>query len=184
MAEALGIDFALIHKERKKKKDPADLANDPVLSLSPPTALFAAPTAYQLGSTLTSSSFSVASCPPSCSASNRTLVGDVSGRQVFIVDDLADTCNTLIKAAVLCIAHGAVSVRAFVSHGLFSGNAIERLEASPISEVIVSHSLPMSAAMRQCTKIKMLDTSGLFAESIRRIHYGESVSFLFKGAPM
>lgn len=125
-----------------------------------------------------------APCHNSALTCNLRLVGDVAGRTVILVDDIADSCNTLIKAADLCINYGgAARVSAVVSHGLFSDpDALTKLMTSSISELIVSNSIPpLSAAYLSlhCPKVRVISIAPLFAEAIRRSHYGESVSQLF-----
>ena len=105
------------------------------------------------------------------------LVGDVKGRDVVLVDDIVDTAGTLTKAAGIIMENGANSVRAVCTHPLFSNKAIERLEASPILEMVVSDTIPMK---RESEKVKVLSTASLFAEVIKRVESHESISSLFK----
>lgn len=111
--------------------------------------------------------------------SEMILVGDVTGKPVIMVDDIADTSFTITRAAQLLKLSGATKIYALISHGILSGDAIERIEKSAIDEVVISNSVPQEAV----GKIKIFDISSLFGEAIRRIHNGESVSFLFEQAP-
>ena len=105
------------------------------------------------------------------------LVGDVKGRDVVLVDDIVDTAGTLTKAAKIIMENGANSVRAICTHPLFSNKAIERLEDSPILEMVVTDTIPMK---RESEKVKVLSTASLFAEVIKRVESHESISSLFK----
>lgn len=111
------------------------------------------------------------------------LVGDVKGKVAIIVDDMADTCGTLAKAAQTVMDHGAKAVLAIVTHGIFSGNAIETLNKSCLTSVVVTNTVPLGDKMDRCDRIKQIDISPTLAEAIRRTHNGESVSFLFTHAP-
>lgn len=108
------------------------------------------------------------------------LVGDVVGRVAIIVDDLSDTANTITRAAKLMKREGAVYVYALLTHGVFSGDAIERLNASPIDKLVVTNSVPQEEHMKVCPKLEVLDIGTVFAESIRRVYHGESISVLFQ----
>jgi ribose-phosphate pyrophosphokinase len=109
------------------------------------------------------------------------LVGDVKGKTVILIDDMADTAFTISKASkLLAEVGGATRIIAIVSHGILSGDAVERIKASRIDELIVSDSVPQSLNVAGSKGlIKVLDVAPLFAEAIRRIHNGESVSFLY-----
>jgi ribose-phosphate pyrophosphokinase len=111
------------------------------------------------------------------------LVGDVTGKVCIIIDDIADTCTTLIKAATLLTQNGATRIVAFITHGIFSGDGLQKIADSPIDEVIVSNSVPQEEHQAACNKIKVMDVTSTFAEAIRRVHNGESVSFLFDVVP-
>lgn len=108
------------------------------------------------------------------------LVGDVANRVCILVDDLIDTGNTLTRAAKLLKREGATKVYALVTHGVFSGDAIARINASAIDKIIVTNSVPQEEHRRQCPKLEILDISPVFAEAIRRVHHGESISVLFQ----
>ena len=105
------------------------------------------------------------------------LVGDVKGRTVILLDDIVDTGGTLCKAAQIIMDNGAKSVRAMVTHPILSGNALELLEASALTELIVTDTLPIK---KESPKLKVITTSDLFAEVIRRLKKKESISSLFK----
>ncbi|KAK9317792.1 phosphoribosyltransferase-like protein [Lipomyces starkeyi] len=138
IADALGMDFALIHKERRTKfteKGPA---------------------------------------------ATMMLVGDVSNRVALLIDDLVDTSNTITRAAKLLKDRGATHVCAIITHGIFSGDAIQRIQASALDEVVTTNSAPQHEhKLALGNKLVILDVSKVFAEAIRRIHNGESVSMLF-----
>ncbi|KAK8143423.1 hypothetical protein MY1884_005611 [Beauveria asiatica] len=108
------------------------------------------------------------------------LVGDVANRICILVDDLGDTANTITRAAKLLKREGAVKVYALLTHGVFSGDAIARINASAIDKILVTNSVPQSEHCRLCPKLEVLDISAVFAEAIRRVHHGESISVLFQ----
>ncbi|KAL8657920.1 MAG: hypothetical protein Q9226_001445 [Calogaya cf. arnoldii] len=116
--------------------------------------------------------------------SKMTLVGDVRGKIAILVDDMADTCGTLAKAADILMAHGASEVVAIVTHGILSGNAVETLNDSKLSRVVVTNTVPHAEKKDRCEKLETIDISPTLAESLRRTHNGESVSFLFSHAPV
>ena len=107
------------------------------------------------------------------------IIGDVRGKHAVIIDDMIDTAGTVTLAAKAVLDQGAKSVVACATHGVLSGPAIQRIEESVISEVIISDTIPLSAAAKQCRKIKVLSVARLLGESIRRIHHGDSISSLF-----
>ena len=107
------------------------------------------------------------------------LIGDLNNKQVFIIDDMIDTAGTICNAAVTAINNGATSVIAIATHPVLSGKAIERLEESPIEKVIVSDTIEMSED-KIFNKLEIISVSKIFAETIKRINSGESVSSLFK----
>lgn len=108
------------------------------------------------------------------------LVGDVSGRVCILIDDLLDTGNTITRAAKLLHKEGAEAIYALVTHGVFSGDAIARINASALNKVVVTNSVPQDVHRSLCPKLEVLDVSPIFAEAIRRIHHGESLSALFQ----
>ncbi|KAF7533869.1 hypothetical protein G7Z17_g13447 [Cylindrodendrum hubeiense] len=108
------------------------------------------------------------------------LVGDVANRVCILVDDIVDTANTITRAAKLLKKEGATKVYALLTHGVFSGDAIARINASSIDKILVTNSVPQSEHRRQCPKLEVIDISPVFAEAIRRVHHGESISVLFQ----
>ncbi len=107
------------------------------------------------------------------------VIGEIEGRNCVIMDDMIDTAGTLVKAAEVLKARGALSVYAYCTHPVFSGPAVERIKASQIDEVVITNTIPLSDAARACPKIRQLSVAFLFAETIRRISDGESVTSLF-----
>jgi ribose-phosphate pyrophosphokinase len=107
---------------------------------------------------------------------NMALIGDVKGKDVILVDDIIDTGGTIVKAAQLMMDNGATSVRAFCSHPILSNDAVERIEKSAFTEVIVSDTLPLHT---DCSKIKVLSTADLISQVLRRMVNHESISSLF-----
>ena len=147
IADALGMDFALIHKERKTR---------------------------HFGS--------VQSCEAPEQGHNTTnmiLVGNVTGKAAVLIDDLVDTSRTLCLAAELLKESGATSVWALVTHGILSGDAVDRVNESAIDRLVVSNSAPQDEHLRRCSKLEVFDVVPVFAEAIRRTYNGESVSLLF-----
>ncbi|ODV88387.1 hypothetical protein CANCADRAFT_58695 [Tortispora caseinolytica NRRL Y-17796] len=142
IADALGMDFALIHKERKSTKVPGKAA--PLM-----------------------------------------LVGSVHDRVALMIDDLIDTSATVTRAARLLKLNGATKVYCLATHGVFSGDAIDRVLQSDIDKVIVTNSVPQQdTKVRLGDRLEVVDISPIFAEAIRRIHNGESVSMLFDFSSM
>ncbi len=105
------------------------------------------------------------------------LIGEVAGKDVIILDDIIDTGNTLMKAAALVMEKGAKSVRAMITHPLLTGNAYENLANGPLTELIVSDTIPLK---KHSDKIKVLSTAPLISEVIQRIAKCESISDLYK----
>ncbi|PSK54809.1 Ribose-phosphate pyrophosphokinase 5 [Elsinoe australis] len=138
IADALGMPFALIHKERR------------------PTRITDRQNATML------------------------LVGDVKDRVAILIDDLADTCNTITRAAKLLKKEGATKVIALVTHGVLSGDAIERVNVSAVDKLVVTNTVEQEEHTKKCTKLEVLEVGNVFAEAIRRVHHGESISVLFQ----
>uniref|UniRef100_A0A4W3GSM1 ribose-phosphate diphosphokinase n=1 Tax=Callorhinchus milii TaxID=7868 RepID=A0A4W3GSM1_CALMI len=138
IADRLNVDFALIHKERKK-------ANE---------------------------------------VDRMVLVGDVKDRVAILVDDMADTCGTICHAADKLLSAGATKVYAILTHGIFSGPAISRINNACFEAVVVTNTIPQEDKMKHCPKIQVIDISMILAEAIRRTHNGESVSYLFSHVPL
>jgi ribose-phosphate pyrophosphokinase len=107
------------------------------------------------------------------------VIGEIDGRNCVVMDDMIDTAGTLVKAATVLKERGAKSVYAYCTHAVFSGPAIERIQASMLDEVVITNTIPMSDAAKVCAKVRQLSVSFLFAETIRRISDGESVTSLF-----
>lgn len=108
-----------------------------------------------------------------------TVIGDVRGKNVIIVDDMVDTGGTLANAANLIMEQGARSVRAYITHPVLSGKAYERIEASALTELGVCDTIPLK---RQSDKIKVLTVSTIFATAIRNTHEHKSITSLFVSA--
>lgn len=108
------------------------------------------------------------------------IIGDVSGKNALVFDDMIDTAGTLAKAAKAIKAHGALSVRACATHPVFSGPALDNIMNSELEEILVCDSIPLSEKARSNPKIQVLSLAALIGEAIRRIHKDESVSNLFK----
>lgn len=106
-----------------------------------------------------------------------TLIGDVEGRDVVLVDDIIDTATTITKAADMMIERGAASVRAVCTHPVLSGKAYEKIIASKLSEVIVSDTIPLK---EKCDKISVITSANLFADVISRVYNNESISTHYK----
>jgi len=107
------------------------------------------------------------------------IIGDVAGKDCIIVDDMIDTAGTLCNAARAVMDGGARSVVACATHGVLSGPAVQRIEESPLEEVVVTNSVLASEEARASKKIKFLSIGRLLGEAIRRIHNSDSVSSLF-----
>jgi ribose-phosphate pyrophosphokinase len=107
------------------------------------------------------------------------LIGDVKDRDCIIIDDLIDTAGTLCNAARAVMSKGARRVVACASHGVLSGPAVQRISESPLEEVVVTNSIPLSAEAKACGKIKTVSIARLLGEAIRRIDSNDSVSSLF-----
>jgi ribose-phosphate pyrophosphokinase len=108
--------------------------------------------------------------------SHMELIGDVTGKNVVLVDDMVDTAGTLTKAADLMMERGALSVRAICTHPILSGSAYERLEASKLEELIVTDSIPLQ---QESKKLRVLSCSNLFAEVMYNVHHNKSISNKF-----
>ena len=138
IADRLNVDFALIHKERKKASG----------------------------------------------VDGMVLVGDVKYRVAILVDDMADTCGTICHAADKLLSAGATRVYGILTHGIFSGPAITRMNSAGFEAVVVTNTVPQEDKMKHCSKIQVIDISMILAEAIRRTHNGESVSYLFSHVPL
>ncbi|MEW5009616.1 MAG: ribose-phosphate diphosphokinase [Cycloclasticus sp.] len=107
------------------------------------------------------------------------IIGDVRGRECVIVDDLVDTAGTLCLAAKALKENGAVSVKAYCTHPVLSGKAIENISSSVLDELVVTDSIPLRADALACDKIRQLSIAEMLAETIRRMVTGDSVSSLY-----
>ncbi len=107
------------------------------------------------------------------------IIGDVDGKNCVIVDDLVDTAGTLCKAAGALKDQGAVSVSAYCTHPVLSGNAINNLNESVLDELVVTNTIPLSEEAQACDRIRQLSVATMLAETIRRIHMEESVSEMY-----
>jgi ribose-phosphate pyrophosphokinase len=107
------------------------------------------------------------------------LIGDVDGRDAIVIDDMIDTAGTLVQAVGAIQREGARRILACGVHAVLSGPAIERIKASPIEEVVVTNSVPLTPDKRTAARITVLTVAPLLGEAIRRIHDEESVSTLF-----
>jgi len=107
------------------------------------------------------------------------IIGEIEGRNCVLMDDMVDTAGTLCEAASALKQAGAVQVKACCTHPVLSGQALQRINASELDEVVVTNSIPLSEEAKVCSKIRQISISGLLAESIRRIATGDSVSSLF-----
>ncbi len=105
-----------------------------------------------------------------------TVIGDVTGRNVVLIDDICDTAGTLCKSAQILRERGALSVRAFCTHPVLSGSAYENIENSMLEELVVCDTIPLK---KECSKIKVLSTGELFAVAIRNTFENKSISSLF-----
>jgi ribose-phosphate pyrophosphokinase len=107
------------------------------------------------------------------------VVGEVDGRNCLLVDDLVDTGGSLVKGAEALMEKGAASVSACATHAVLSGDAVSRIEASCLKEVVFTNSIPLSKEAKKSSRIKSLSVAKLLAEAIRSIHEETSVSVLF-----
>jgi ribose-phosphate pyrophosphokinase len=107
------------------------------------------------------------------------IIGDVSGRDALLLDDMIDTAGTIAQGARACMEHGARRVWAACTHPVLSGPALERLNASDLEEIVVTNTIPLNGKDRVCSKLKVLSVAPLLGEAIKRIHDEESVSSLF-----
>ena len=107
------------------------------------------------------------------------IIGEVEGRNCVIMDDMVDTAGTLAKAAEVLKERGAHKVVAYCTHPVLSGTAVQRIEHSPLDELVVVNTIPLSEQARACGKIRQVSCAPLLAETIRRISRGDSVLSLF-----
>jgi len=107
------------------------------------------------------------------------IIGDVRGRSCVLIDDLVDTAGTLCQAAEALKDQGALKVVAYITHPVLSGKAVERISASALDALVVTDTIPLSAAAKACGRIRVLSVADLLAETIRRIRDEESVSSMY-----
>ncbi len=107
------------------------------------------------------------------------IIGDVKGKTCIIVDDMVDTAGTLCQAANALKEHGALGVFAYCTHPVLSGKALENLNSSVINKLVVTDTIPLSEEAQACDKIRTVSIAWMLAETIRRIHFEESVSSLY-----
>jgi ribose-phosphate pyrophosphokinase len=107
------------------------------------------------------------------------IIGEVTDRTCVLIDDMVDTAGTLCLAAQALKEEGAAKVVAYITHAVLSGGAVERIAGSVLDELVVTDTIPLSAAARNCGRIRQLSVASLLAETIRRIRDEESVSSLY-----
>lgn len=169
-AERLRLGIAVIHGEQKESEfDMVDGRN------SPP----AIPRSRTMEVSLDTMPVLTAKEKPPIN-----VVGDVGGRIAIMVDDMIDDVASFVAAAEVLKERGAYKIFVLATHGLLSNDAPRILENSPIDEVVVTNTVPHDIQKMQCHKIKTVDISVLLAESIRRIHNKESMSYLFRNVTL
>ena len=109
------------------------------------------------------------------------VVGDVAGRHCVIVDDIIDTAGTVVASADLLLERGALSVMVLATHGVLSGPAVERLSKAPVSEIVITNTLPLKPEAARLTNLTVLSVAPIVAGTIEAIFNDESVSEIFKG---
>ena len=107
------------------------------------------------------------------------IIGDVEGRECILIDDIVDSAGTLCNAAKALMEQGATTVSAYVTHGVFSSHAIEKVNNSVLKSLVVTESIQFTEEAKKCSKIKMVSVAPLLAEAIKRISEEASVSSLF-----
>ena len=108
-----------------------------------------------------------------------TVIGNVTGKKCIIVDDICDTAGTLCKAAEVLIEHGATEVHSYITHGVLSGPAVERITNSVMKSLVITDSIEATKSVRDCANIRIVPTAPMFAQAILNIWNGTSVSSLF-----
>jgi len=117
--------------------------------------------------------------PRANEATVMNIIGEVKEKVCVLIDDIVDTAGTLCAAAAALKRNGARKVVAYCTHPVLSGPAIQNLNGSALDELVVTDTIPLSEAARNCAKIRQLSVAELLAETIRRIAFGESVSSLY-----
>lgn len=107
------------------------------------------------------------------------VIGDVKGKDTLVLDDMIDTAGTTVQAAQVLIEKGARKVAAACTHAVLSGPAIDRINNSPLEEVIVTNTIALDSKKERCSKLTVLSIAKIFAEAIKRIHEETSISSLF-----
>lgn len=107
------------------------------------------------------------------------IIGDVEGKRAIIIDDMVDTAGTLTQAARAVLSEGASGVWAYATHPVLSGPAMERINGSPLTELVVSDTIGLNEEAAASPKVRTLSVATLVAEAIKRVHTGESISTLF-----
>jgi ribose-phosphate pyrophosphokinase len=107
------------------------------------------------------------------------IIGDVQGKSALLLDDMIDTAGTIVQGAQACADKGARQVWAACTHAVLSGPALERLQQSCLTQIVVTNTIPLKGKDQICTKLHQLSVASLLGEAIRRIHEDESVSSLF-----
>jgi len=107
------------------------------------------------------------------------IIGDVDGKSTIILDDMVDTAGTLTQAAMALKNRGASKIYACCTHPVLSGPSLERIEASPIDQMVVTNTIPLNKEAKKCSKIEVLSVAELLGETIKRIYQSDSVSTLF-----
>jgi ribose-phosphate pyrophosphokinase len=109
-----------------------------------------------------------------------TVIGDVTGKKCIIVDDICDTAGTLCKAAEVLMQHGATEVHSYITHGVLSGPAVERITNSLMKSLVITDSIQATDAVANAKNIRIVPTAPMFAQAILNIWNGTSVSSLFE----
>jgi ribose-phosphate pyrophosphokinase len=112
--------------------------------------------------------------------SDMTVIGDVKGMRCIIIDDIVDTAGTLCKAAETLVESGAKEVHAYISHGVLSGPAVERVKASMLKSLVITDTIEPTPSVLKCPNIRIVPTAPMFAQAIVNIWNGTSVSSLFE----
>ena len=107
------------------------------------------------------------------------IIGEPSGRDCIVIDDIVDTAGTLCSAAKELKKSGATSVRAYITHAVLSGPAVENIARSSLDEIVVTDTIPLSLAAQQCPKIRVVSLAEMLAQAIKRVNIEESVSSMF-----
>jgi len=107
------------------------------------------------------------------------VIGDVKNRNCIIIDDIIDTAGTISMAINALKDHGAKTVSAYVTHPVLSGPAVENIESSPIDELVVTDTIPLSPEAKKCSRIRQISIAKVLAKAIRRISEAESISSMF-----